>query len=142
MKLSEIEFLLGDAWSQDTCLMRDVSLWNENNPSYGQSLVTALAVNDFVGGDIHVCNSSVGEHYFNVIDDRIFDITVKQFNGESILYGNGGIVSRDELLENDIVKDKYFTFLSNIKANLELMTKDIDDVLNSNFGKDYIRKKE
>lgn len=132
MNLFELEFLLKDAWTSETCFKVNKEKWSANNPTYGQSLVTSLAANDFVGGRIFVCNSSTGDHYFNVIDDKIFDLTTKQFYGETILYGNNNEVFKEELLKDEEIKNKYFIFLNNIKNNLKLMTKDIDNIFDKN----------
>ena len=140
MNLFELEFLLKDAWTRDTCLMKDKDNWAEDNPSYGQSLVTSLAVNDFIGADIVVCDSSTGDHYFNLIDDKIFDLTAKQFHGESILYGYERPVSREDLMKDDSVREKYLLYLNNIKNNLCVITNDIDNVFNKNSDYKVIKR--
>lgn len=40
------------SWSQKTCYPPDQDQWSEKNPSLGQCAVTALLVQDLVGGNI------------------------------------------------------------------------------------------
>lgn len=140
MNLFELEYLLRDAWTCDTCFMKDKENWSEKDPSYGQSLVTSLAVNDLIGAEIVVCDSSIGNHYFNLIDGKIFDLTTKQFHGESILYGHEKPVSRDELLSDESLREKYLLYLNNIRNNLNVMTNDVDSIFNKNFDSRTIKR--
>ena len=62
------------AWSTETS-----SKWRSDNPACGQCSVTALVVQDLVGG--HILKTSVeGQwHFYNSVDGQRFDLTDTQF---------------------------------------------------------------
>ena len=134
MKINDIEWLIKKSWSSDTCFPDFKDEWKENDPSYGQSLVTSLLVNDFFGGEIAKCMSSTGGHYYNLIEGKIIDLTISQFHGESILFGNFEIIDREELLGMGDHKQRYHLFLDNMKENADLLSRNVSKVLDSNFN--------
>ncbi len=88
----ELETAIEDAWTASTSA--NPSGWDEDNPSYGQCAVTALLVQDMMGGDIiwrDAVIEDAGEkseyfdegehisHYFNEADDEEIDLTRQQF---------------------------------------------------------------
>ena len=107
MKLEELERLLNKSWSRETCSPGLRNNWNEDNLSLGQCAITALIVNDYFGGKIMRCMASSGSHYYNLIDDKIVDLTVSQFLGEIPLYEKGEERSREYLLGNEDTKSRY-----------------------------------
>ena len=70
---------LTSAWDKDTCHPAYINKWTEQNPAAGQCLVTALAVQDEYGGDIYDCKVERSRHFYNVINDKIIDLTFNQF---------------------------------------------------------------
>lgn len=77
MKLQET-FL--KSWSINTS-----SHWTKDNPAKGQCGVTALVVNDLLGGKISKTLLDEGWHFYNEINGVRFDFTVSQFS-EDIRY--------------------------------------------------------
>ena len=71
MSFSELEKLLNLSWSKETCNPRFCDMWTSDNPSLGQSDVTSLVVYNFYGGKIMRCNTSIGDHYYNLVDDNM-----------------------------------------------------------------------
>ena len=140
MRTEDIEWLMKKSWSKDTCYPEVKEEWPDKDPSYGQSLVTALVINDFFGGDIARCMSSTGGHYYNQIDGKIIDLTTSQFHGESILYGHEEIIDREELLEKNDNRERYLLFLNNIKNNADLLVNNIDGILESNSDRILVKK--
>lgn len=67
-----------DAWCQETS--SDPDLWTTDNPALGQCAVTALVVQDLLGGSlVRVVNEGVS-HYYNSLDDHTrIDLTRSQF---------------------------------------------------------------
>ena len=126
MSFSELEKLLNLSWSKETCNPRFCDMWTSDNPSLGQSDVTSLVVYNFYGGKIMRCNTSIGDHYYNLVDDNILDLTVEEFMAEkpnykdpieitdNILYDNSEIRIRNDLLMDNIIKN----FLSYKKYKL------------------------
>lgn len=67
--------------------------------------ITSLIINDYFGGDICKIYIDGISHYFNVIEDRIIDITSSQFAHE-IEYKNYERIDRKKIL-NDDTKHRY-----------------------------------
>lgn len=64
------------AWAADTSAAAE---WSASNPALGQCAVTALVVQDRLGGDLR--RATVGEvsHYWNAVDGGEIDLTRHQF---------------------------------------------------------------
>ena len=107
MDIFEFKELLSECWNKDTCSPGLKDKWSEDNPSLGQCAITALIVNDYFGGKIMRCMSSSGSHYYNIIDDKVVDLTVEQFLGERPLYEDGKERTREYLLGNKDTKMRY-----------------------------------
>lgn len=107
MELLELKELLSECWNMETCSPGLKDKWSEDNPSIGQCAITALIVNDYFDGKIMRCMSSSGSHYYNIIDDKIIDLTKEQFLGEIPLYEEGQERTREYLLSNEDTKKRY-----------------------------------
>lgn len=70
----DLQGVLYKAWS-----IKSSSKWTPENPALGQCGVTALVVNDLLGGDILKTQSSGGIHFYNRISGRRYDFTKSQF---------------------------------------------------------------
>lgn len=92
------------AWRADTSFWPDS--WEPANPAHGQCAVTALAVQDWLGGDIiHGIVAGV-EHYWNRRGEVELDLTASQFGGS---YGrcDVGRANRAALLANADTAHRY-----------------------------------
>ena len=107
MELLELKELLSECWNMETCSPGLKDKWSEDNPSIGQCAITALIVNDYFDGKIMRCMSTSGSHYYNIIDDKIIDLTKEQFLGEIPLYEEGQERTREYLLSNEDTKKRY-----------------------------------
>ncbi|MEV6490387.1 hypothetical protein AB0M20_17430 [Actinoplanes sp. NPDC051633] len=80
------------AWGSDTCDPADLP-WRPDNPSRGQCGVTALIVQELLGGDlvlgeVFVGGDKVGHHYWNRLPDgRDLDLTADQFRPDEVVTG-------------------------------------------------------
>ena len=119
MKLEELESKLKKSWSKDTCSPGLKNDWCSDNPSMGQCAITALVVNDFLGGKIMRCMASTGSHYYNLIDNEIVDLTVSQFLGEIPEYEKGAERTREYLLGNEDTRNRYLKLLNNLREQEE-----------------------
>lgn len=86
--LKQLKKVLFEAWSKETsyCPIE----WNKENPSLGQCAVTALVINDFLGGEILWSaalqpDGKVISHYFNKIGDKTIDLTREQFVSGTVI---------------------------------------------------------
>ena len=112
MSLKDLEEVFPKAWTGQTSAYKD---WAPKEPSYGQCAVTAVVIQDFMGGEILRCPCNSGStHYWNRLPDgREVDLTEPQFTGECP--ANGDIPYRhdfelrtkDEILE---VKSTYHRY--------------------------------
>ncbi len=106
-ELARISNLLSLAWSKETCYLKQAKSWNGDNSSLGQCAVTALVIQDYLGGRIAKMYVDKVSHYFNIVDEEIVDLTAKQFGDVRIDYSNYKIVSRSQILANSDTKSRY-----------------------------------
>lgn len=108
--INQFIILISNVWSKETAYNQ---CFEENNPALGQCAVTSLLFQDYFGGDIYKVQYDDINHYFNVLDNEIYDITSSQFD-EPISYDNKILKSRDTILSNadtlkryKILKERY-----------------------------------
>ncbi|MGY1739282.1 MULTISPECIES: YunG family protein [unclassified Blastococcus] len=84
--LPEVTAAVRAAWSEATCDEVDLADWTPANPARGQCGVTALTVQDLLGGDLLVAEvlradgSRQGVHWWNRLPDGSeVDLTREQF---------------------------------------------------------------
>ncbi|MFI2618287.1 hypothetical protein [Streptomyces sp. NPDC018584] len=92
--LSDIEAALRDSWGADTADPRSGETWPPDNPARDQCGVTALVVNDLLGGElilgeVHVAGERTGYHWWNRLASGVeVDLTRGQFlPGETVTEG-------------------------------------------------------
>lgn len=92
------------AWSADTSYWPET--WTRENPARGQCAVTALAVQDLLGGEIIQGRMAGEDHYWNRVDRRDVDLTASQFPAgtERIAFR---AIKRDLLIANDSTRRRY-----------------------------------
>jgi hypothetical protein len=96
-----LERAIRTSWSLDTCDPVDRADWHPDNPSRGQCGVTAMVLNDLLGGElvigeVHVAGERTGMHYWNRFGAGIdVDLTREQFRPEESVVG-GQVVERPE----------------------------------------------
>lgn len=118
-----LRIVISKSWNSETCVPSLREKWSEENPSLGQCAITALVVNDFLGGNIMRCMSSTGSHYYNFIDNEIMDFTREQFGQETPDYEHGEERSREYLLGNEDTKARYTRLVNNVRENISINKK-------------------
>ena len=74
----EVQGLIAAAWSKETSA--DPSRWSPTNPALGQCAVTALVVQDFLGGELLGALLGQVSHYWNLLPSGgELDLTIAQF---------------------------------------------------------------
>jgi hypothetical protein len=113
----ELETALPLAWAADTSF--DPENWTPDNPAYGQCAVTALVVNDLLGGQIAKGTVNGVEHYWNVLPgtEEEKDLTRHQF-GKDCVASFECYVTTDWLLSDGSTTRRYQTLKRNIKKNV------------------------
>lgn len=116
MILNEVRDMLEKSWTKETCSLGLKDIWTIDNKALGQCAVTALIVNDFLGGKIMRCMCESGSHYYNLINGEVIDLTDSQFK-EIPDYTLGEERTREYLLSNIDTKNRYLFLLKNVKEN-------------------------
>jgi len=116
MMLNELKKILEKSWGKETCSPGLKDEWTKENGALGQCAITALIVNDFMGGNIMRCMCETGSHYYNLINDEVVDLTSSQFN-QIPDYIKGEERTREYLLSNVDTKTRYLQLLKNVKEN-------------------------
>ncbi|MFE6222804.1 MULTISPECIES: hypothetical protein [unclassified Streptomyces] len=94
--LSDIERAVRSSWSAETCTPEYRSRWSEDNPARDQCGVTAMVLNDLLGGEllrgeVHVDGERVDYHWWNRLGAGVeVDLTREQFGPEETV--TAGIV--------------------------------------------------
>ena len=118
MKLDELEKILINIYSKETCYPDCKEQWNIDNKTLGHCAIVALLINDYFGGDICKIKVNGISHYFNIINDKIIDFTSDQFKVDKIDYSNYVIKTRDEVLNNEDTNERYQLLKLKVKLNL------------------------
>lgn len=126
MNLDDLEKALQKSWSKETSYSPD--LWTVGNPAMGQCAVTALVVNDYLGGEIVWADAVLPDgqkisHYFNQIDGKEIDLTRSQFpEGTDIPRGvmknKNFSTTRDFMLSNENTRKRYGLLKTRIQIHL------------------------
>ncbi|WP_051683850.1 hypothetical protein [Blastococcus sp. URHD0036] len=90
--LRELTAAVRASWSRETCDDVDLADWTPGNPARGQCGVTALTVQDVLGGDLLLAEvvrpdgSRQGVHWWNRLPDgREVDLTREQFAPDEVV---------------------------------------------------------
>ena len=102
MDLKLLESILQKCWSKETCYPPIQKNWSPKNPALGQCAVTALVIQDYLGGDLLYCKHI--HHYWNRLPDgKVIDLTKQQFpKGTKICLDE--IRTREYTLKSKIAK--------------------------------------
>jgi hypothetical protein len=92
-ELTDVEQQLRASWSIETA-----STWTRENPARGQCSVTALVVQDLLGGLILKTRVGPQWHFYNSIDGKRVDLTASQF--ESLILYDDVPATRGEAFED------------------------------------------
>jgi len=114
--IDELYNILTKSWCKETCSPGLKDNYSTENSALGQCAVTALIVNDFLGGKIMRCMCETGSHYYNLIDNQVIDLTKSQFNTIPN-YNEGEERTREYLLSNIDTKNRYKLLLEKVKEN-------------------------
>ncbi|MEM2974356.1 MAG: hypothetical protein QW112_01880 [Candidatus Micrarchaeia archaeon] len=114
LRLRRVKNAIRRAWCRETCYPPTQEIWSEDIPERGQCAVTAMVMQDYMGGDILYCSHT--NHYWNRLSDgREVDLTRSQFPSDLkicfdevadrqrlVNYGSAMIMSRYSLLKHRV----------------------------------------
>nr|MDT0522886.1 hypothetical protein [Streptomyces sp. DSM 41633] len=112
LHLTDIERAVRSSWSAETCTPEFRSRWTEENPARDQCGVTAMVLNDLMGGElirgeVHVNGERVDYHWCNRLGMGIeIDLTREQFGPEEIVTG-GTVIPRPPVTEWRRLREEY-----------------------------------
>lgn len=104
MNIETLKEKLSKSWSAETS--NNPKTWRRKNPSAGQCAVTAVIVNELFGGVIVRGGLPGDSHYWNLIENRVVDLTRDQFS-ENPSFETIGLRSKDYILKNENTKKRY-----------------------------------
>ncbi len=122
--LAHIDEAIRACWSPETCDPVDLEDWSDANPARGQCAVTALVVQDILGGELlvaevhHADGTRQGVHYWNrLASGAEVDLTRAQFtNGEVI--GSADVVLRPKDVNHGRLADQYRRLSDRVAGHL------------------------
>lgn len=101
----ELRSALEASWARETS--SDAERWRSKNAAWGQCAVTALVVQDYVGGSIMRAETKFGSHYWNVLPSgEEIDYTIKQFGG-AVDLRSPELRSRERVLSHPETLERY-----------------------------------
>ena len=104
--LEKLQQALRKSYSADLCYPPAMEWWSEDNPTFGMCSITALVLQDYLGGEIYKISVGDGSHYFNLIDGKIVDLTAEQF-GHEISYDGMTQADRNAMLPARDTEKRY-----------------------------------
>lgn len=122
MTIEHVKSILLNLYSKDLCYYKVQDKWSEDNKCFGMCAITSLIINDYFGGNICKIHVDGISHYFNLLDNKIIDLTASQFNYE-INYKNYQIIDRNKTLTKDI-KQRYNKLKSQL---IDTLLKEVDE---------------
>lgn len=110
--LTDIEQALRDSWSAETCTPEYRDRWTPANPARDQCGVTAMVLNDLLGGElirgeVHVDGVRTDFHWWNRLGTGVeVDLTREQFGPEEVVVG-GDVIVRPPVGEWRRLQEEY-----------------------------------
>ncbi|WP_251145660.1 hypothetical protein [Streptomyces sp. McG3] len=110
--LSDIEQALRSSWSAETCTPEYRDRWTPDNPARDQCGVTAMVLNDLIGGElirgeVHVDGVRTDFHWWNRLGPGVeIDLTREQFGPEETVVG-GDVIVRPPVGEWRRLREEY-----------------------------------
>ena len=136
MSIDELKKILYLCYSNELCYPKVKDDWTEENKYLGMCAITTLIVNDYFGGKICKIYVNGISHYFNLVDNKIIDLTSSQFKC-SIDYKDYKIVDRNSMLNED-TKNRYN--LLKEKTIIELLKSVDNKVYNCSCCNELVEK--
>ncbi|MER5432394.1 hypothetical protein [Streptomyces sp. NPDC002588] len=110
--ITDIERAVRSSWSAETCTPEFRSRWSPDNPARDQCGVTAMVLNDLLGGElirgeVHVDGKRVDYHWWNRLGMGLeIDLTREQFGPEETVTG-GVVIPRPPVTEWRRLREEY-----------------------------------
>ncbi|MFJ4919946.1 hypothetical protein [Streptomyces sp. NPDC088725] len=122
--LTDIERAIRSSWGADTCTPEYRSRWSTDNPARDQCGVTAMVVNDLLGGElirgeVRVNGEQTDFHWWNRLGMGVeIDLTREQFGPEEIVTG-GDVIPRPPVGELRRLREEYELLRDRVVSELK-----------------------
>ncbi|WP_190107891.1 YunG family protein [Streptomyces cinnamoneus] len=119
--LTDIEAAVRSSWDAETCTPEYRSRWTPANPARDQCGVTAMVLNDLLGGElirgeVHVDGRQTDYHWWNRLGRGVeIDLTREQFGPGEIVVG-GEVIPRPAKLGR--LREEYELLRSRVEEKL------------------------
>jgi hypothetical protein len=107
-----------DSWAEDTSHEPDE--WSCENPARGQCAVTALVIQDYLGGELLRAKSGDVTHFWSMIDGKEIDLTAEQFAVMPAWDDASEPVDRDYVLAWPDTRRRYLLLRGRVVQKLRL----------------------
>lgn len=121
----DIERVIRSAWSAASCDPVDLDEWSPQNPARGQCAVTALIVQEFVGGELLLADvhnddgSRQGVHFWNRLAGGLeVDLTREQFRPTEVVQ-SPKVIERPADLSGGRLYPQYVALAAAVRAGLQ-----------------------
>ncbi len=112
--------VLSDIWCEYTCAPRLREGWSRENKTLGQCSITAFLVQDIFGGKVYGIPREGGTfHCYNVVGDRVFDLTSEQFGDEVLDYTDNPEQFREVHFAKEEKKHRYELLKKRLEKEME-----------------------
>ena len=121
LTVEDLEKALEAVWSRDTSA--DPAAWSDQNRAWGQCAVTALIVQDYLGGDLRRGEVGSVSHYWNVLPagDEL-DLTRHQFT-DDVDIANIEPRTREYVLSHPETARRYSELACEVRRQFHLTTR-------------------
>ena len=128
--LIELKHFIYSSCQRDTAYKSSVNQWSPDNPTRGHCAIASMLVYECFGGIIQKGYiEKYGEwHYWNVVNDAVFDLTKESYKGEEISIKNIQNVSFEALMANSDTQYR-FELLKERTINREKRFWEINDLI-------------
>ncbi|MEU3880216.1 MULTISPECIES: YunG family protein [Streptomyces] len=121
--LTDIEQAVRSSWSAETCTPEYRDRWTPDNPARDQCGVTAMVLNDLLGGElvrgeVHVDGVRTDFHWWNRLGAGVeVDLTREQFGPEESVVG-GDVIVRLPVTEWSRLQEEYLLLRDRVMGRL------------------------
>lgn len=119
MELETLIKQLNKVYSKETCYPKCRKDWTPQNNTLGHCSIASLIVMDYFKGKIYKTKVDGISHYFNIVDNKIIDLTSSQFQ-KKIDYSIKEEKERNELLKDKDTKERYLLLKKKLEESLKI----------------------
>lgn len=121
MDKSNLKTIITESWTKETSY--DPKNWTPENPAWGQCAITALVVQDYLGGEILYCRHN--HHYWNRLQNQ------EEIDFTRIQFLAGTTICLDEIKPRDYLLNSEAAIKATTPQRYELLKRSVDKKIES-----------